>query len=294
MSLLVVALGAGLLALPRVVVATDLRPETKVRVGCTTIAIGMVVTAIGLALSASPLTALVVVENRTHRESATHLAPGGLWVWSIAAAAIAAGLSVIINTTWLTQSERRRAGFPRWAAASTTSVHGVEVRVAPSTLRVAYAVPGPDRHIVITEAVRDGLSPSQLQAVVAHESAHLVLSHQRHLFLLALHRRVCGWIPGAGHTVEGLRLAIEQWADSVAVAEFGADPQALPAAFKFFPSPDLSTHPIGARISQIGRARASSPGDLAVVVSMVVVLVGAALYGASHSVAEFATVLALR
>ena len=279
MTLLVLLLGVGLLAAPLAVVASDLDPAAKARVGCAT-------------RSASPLLLLWRDENRGHWDAADHLAPGGLWAWLTAAVAAAVGLAIAVNTGLRTRRVRRRARFPRWAAMATSSEHGIELRIAPSTERVAYAVPGRDRHIVVSQAVHDGLSPSQLDAVVAHEAAHLVLSHQRYLFVLTLYEQICGWLPGARHTTENLRLAIEQWADTVAVAAFGAEAEALPRAFSFFPSNALSAHLIGARTSGMGRHRTSPPGELVVVLTFVIVLAGAALYSATHSVGDLATVVA--
>lgn len=198
MSLVVLLLAAGLLAAPLAVVSSGLNPAAKVRVGCATIVSGLTVAAFGLTLSASPLLVLWHDENRGHWGTADHIAPGGLLAWSAAAAAAAIGLAITSNAVVRTHRSRRRARFPRWAATAILSEHGIELRIAPSTARVAYAVPGRDRHIVMSQSVHDGLPPSQLNAVVAHEAAHLVLAHQRYLFVPAPDIAACG-VGGHSH-----------------------------------------------------------------------------------------------
>lgn len=292
MSLLVVLLAVGLLAAPVAVATSDLNPSAKTRIGCASIVSGLGMAAIGLTLSASPLLLSWRHETNGHWDAAGHVAPGGQWVWGVAAVALAIGLAIAVNAVARTRRMRRQAGFPRWAATATRFEHGIELRIAPSAAPVTYAVPGRDRHIVMSQGVRDGLSASELNAIVAHEAAHLVLSHQRYLFILTLYEQVCGWVPGTRPMIESLRLAIEQWADTVAVAAFGADPHAIPRAFRLFSPTSQSDQHIGARIPVVSRHWTSRPGELVAIFTLVLALAGGALYGAIHSVGDLATVVA--
>ena len=89
---------------------------------------------------------------------------------------------------------------------------GVEVRVAPTFEPVAFAVPGRDRHVVVSESVLRLAAPER-RAVLAHEGAHLRLRHDSHLLVLGIYQRVWGWVPGVPAVVAAHRRAIEQWAD---------------------------------------------------------------------------------
>ncbi len=292
MSLLVLMLGIGLLATPSAVVASSLDSRTKARIGCAAIAAGMAATVAGLMLAASPLLFWWDDASRDHLDAADHLAPGGIWVWSGAGVVSTLSISFVVAAALRTRRLRRRAGLPHWAAKTISNEYGVEVRIASSDLAIAYAVPGRDPHVVVSEAVRDGLRAEQLRAVIAHENAHLQLDHQHYLFVLALYQRSCSWIPRASRTVDALRLAIEQWADSAAIEMFGADPAVMPGAFDFFPSASGTAHVVGARAMRLGSREKSSPCELLAVLALVLALVGAALYSTTHTVGELATIVA--
>lgn len=93
----------------------------------------------------------------------------------------------------------------------------------PSRDLVAYSLPRPDRAIVVPSRLDDLLTPAQLQAVVAHEYAHL---HWRHDLILRLAQvnELClpRRITAATSFRRAMRLLLELVADDAAARHAGA------------------------------------------------------------------------
>ncbi len=77
--------------------------------------------------------------------------------------------------------------------------------------------------MVVSRALVDQLNADELSAVVGHELAHLEHRHHRLLQLAAAVECAFGFLPGARSGVDGLRCAIERWADEDAAGSDSCD-----------------------------------------------------------------------
>ncbi len=228
MSLAVVAIGVVLLSVPALTARGELGPRAQVLAACLSTASGICLLGVGAILTASPLWLRWHAPRDAPAVGLGHLAPGGPWVWT------ASGLAFVVGFSWLivglrqTVVARRRASLPEWAATSAEhdECAGADVRVAPTLTPFAFAVPGRDRHVVVSEAITR-LSTPERRAVLAHEGAHLQLHHDRHLLVLTMYERVWGWVPGVPPLLIAHRHAVEQWADQHAVRGSHVDKQAM-------------------------------------------------------------------
>lgn len=101
-----------------------------------------------------------------------------------------------------------------------------EVRVLDHPTATAYCVPGLSHRVVLTSGTIAALAPKELQAVLAHEVAHL---RQRHDLVLEFFTVWHTAVPRALRSDRGLeavQLLIELLADHVARRETGALPVA--------------------------------------------------------------------
>lgn len=231
MSLLVVLAGVVLMSVPAVATATRLTSEAKVRLSCAAIACGSAVVGLGLVITASPL--LILWHDGEPISGLSHLSPGGRWAWAAAAALVVLAATLASNSVRATLTRRRRVHA---ASQLGSAVHhdrcGVAIRILPIEDVLALAAPSPTPHVVISQALHDMLDPAALDAVVAHEAAHLRLRHDRHLFFLSFYVQVWGWLPRVDSIVGNLRQEIEKWADDSAVRSGTTDPQDLATAIE--------------------------------------------------------------
>ena len=220
MTVLLVTLGVVLLTVPAVAAYSSIEPSARVRTACIAATAGIWILSAGVILTATPLVMVWHDGPEATGLGLTHLSPGGPLAW--AAGGVLGGLGVARTLSGLRHvvTTRRRASLPRWAAESVhhDDIAGAEIRVAPSAHPIAFAVPGRDRHIVISRAMTQLLTAAEVRAVLAHEAAHLHLRHDRYLVILATYHRVWGWLPGVTTVVARLRHAIEQWADTAAIS----------------------------------------------------------------------------
>lgn len=289
MSLVVVVTGIALLTVPAITAHGSLAPPAQVRTACLAAGSGLSMLGIGAILTASPLVLRWHDGSDASRLGLTHLSPGGPWVW--AAGAVGAGLVAgsIAGALRRTVRARRRAALPRWASESTThdDCAGAELRVAPTSEVIAFAVPGRDPHVVVSRAVIR-LPRAERRAVLAHEGAHLRLHHHRYLMVLATYERVWGWLPGARSVSADHRVSIEQWADVVAASAISEGQPALDRARVNLLA---STHTSWVRTRPTPPA--TSPGwQLVTILTTVAVLIIAGAYSATHSVGDLGSALA--
>ena len=131
---------------------------------------------VGTLLTASPLLLSWHDQGELSRVDIGHLSPGGPLAWSASAVLAGLGASWVLSFLRRSGRARRRAALPRWAATEVLheALAGAEVRVAPTLEPVAFAVPGRDRHVVVSESVTRLAAPER-RAVLAHEGAGLGL-----------------------------------------------------------------------------------------------------------------------
>lgn len=96
-----------------------------------------------------------------------------------------------------------------------------DVCVLDHPLPVAYCVPARKRPIVLTSGTLDTLEDIQLQAVLAHERAHLRYRH--HLFLTAVDALAAAlfWLPTFRDARRCLPILLEMTADDIAARRYG-------------------------------------------------------------------------
>lgn len=102
---------------------------------------------------------------------------------------------------------------------------GAVLVVLPGSRPVAVSVPVPGApgQMLLSQGLVDRLDPDGLDAVCAHEAAHLRLRHSRHLALAMAIEGAFRWWPLARKSADVLRVALERWADEEAA---GNDPAA--------------------------------------------------------------------
>ena len=107
--------------------------------------------------------------------------------------------------------------------------HRDHVRVLEHPTVTAYCLPGREKRVVLSQGVIDTLTPSQLDAVLAHEEAHLAARHDLLLeFFSVIHETVPEPLRCQAAMSE-VRLLVEALADRASVRRVGelATAQAL-------------------------------------------------------------------
>lgn len=88
--------------------------------------------------------------------------------------------------------------------------------VVPTTHPLAYSLAGPAPQVVVSEGLCDSLTDAQVDAVIAHEAAHLSHRHPDLLFRASVAAASLAWWPLTGRSHRVLRNAFERWADEAA------------------------------------------------------------------------------
>ena len=100
------------------------------------------------------------------------------------------------------------------------------MRVLEHSTPTAYCVPGLARRVVVTRGTLDSLAADELEAVLAHERAHLTARHDLVLeFFTVMHEAVPGFMRSA-QALRSVTLLIEVLADRAAVRAAGVVPTA--------------------------------------------------------------------
>ena len=139
---------------------------------------------------------------------------------------------------------------------------------------VAYCLPGRTPRIVVSSGARRLLTEAELQAVLAHEKAHL---RGRHHLVLGPFSALATAIPWCRRTVADIALLVEMCADEHAARRHGAEP--IADALKKFQRLGTGTPPAGAlavatgslgnRIARLSRPR-PAPRRLRVTLALAV------------------------
>jgi hypothetical protein len=92
--------------------------------------------------------------------------------------------------------------------------------VIESEALFAYTLPGRGGRIVLSTGLVGELAPEELAVVLAHESAHALHRHDRHVLVADLANAV---VPFVRPLQRRLVFVLERWADETAVATIGGD-----------------------------------------------------------------------
>jgi Zn-dependent protease with chaperone function len=148
---------------------------------------------------------------------------GPLWMAGVAAVFAAYLLAVAARVSVATLRRRRRhravldlVGTP-WPALPGG-------RLLDSPTAMAYCLPGLRPRMVVTSAAVQGLSPRALDAVVAHESAHLQQRHDLVVLPFVAWQTALPFLPGARTARVAVALLVEALADDAARSRIGAEP----------------------------------------------------------------------
>lgn len=103
-----------------------------------------------------------------------------------------------------------RMRYRRW--------RGGGVVVAPDAGVYAFALPGSQSGVVVSQGLINSLTSDELAVVLAHENAHVENRHDRWILV----GQMCAAVnPFMRHSLASLRFALERWADEAAVQKSG-------------------------------------------------------------------------
>jgi len=161
---------------------------------------------------------LVVLANRpiTFGASPTHGLNIGVAVLAVLAFVVA--VRVRPGPEHQAVREAMRSGV-----APHREIDGTLVAVVEAEHALACAVPGRSGGVLVSTGLADRLRTDELEAVVAHERAHL---QQRHAAVVAVAEsieRAVPWIPGARAMARSTRVLVEFAADDAAARRTGRD-----------------------------------------------------------------------
>jgi beta-lactamase regulating signal transducer with metallopeptidase domain len=126
---------------------------------------------------------------------ADYATPGGITTTVIALVALAliAGRTIWGITTTLSQALRRGRRQLQIVDLIAHRDQNLDVLVIDHPTPAAFCLPGREQQVVVTNTALTVLSSEEVDAVLAHERAHL---HGRHHFLLAVSRGLARAFPG--------------------------------------------------------------------------------------------------
>ncbi|MGH3329303.1 MAG: M56 family metallopeptidase, partial [Streptomycetales bacterium] len=127
---------------------------------------------------------------------------GARGIWCVTAALVTAG-----------RQRRRQRDMLALIARRDEALDAV---IVDHDLPVVYCLPGRGRQIVLTSAALASLDAEQLQAVLAHERAHLRGRHHLVLAAAAGLQRAFPWVPLFRHALEQITRLVEMLADDAA------------------------------------------------------------------------------
>jgi Zn-dependent protease with chaperone function len=121
---------------------------------------------------------------------------------------------------------------------------GLDAVLVDHAQPASYCVAGPHPTVVLTTGALQALDPDQLEAVLAHERAHLAYHHHRLLALARIGHQVLPFIPLMRDTATQIARLVELHADDAATGTRGARPLAtalvvLATAVSPAPAPGL-------------------------------------------------------
>ncbi|WP_144764524.1 M56 family metallopeptidase [Curtobacterium sp. 9128] len=111
----------------------------------------------------------------------------------------------------------------RSGVAPHREIDGTLVAVVEAEHALACAVPGRSGGVLVSSGLADRLRTDELEAVVAHERAHLQQHHTAAVAVAESIERAVPWIPGARAMARSTRVLVEFAADDAAARRVGRD-----------------------------------------------------------------------
>ena len=165
-----------------------------------------------------------------HRLRATYGTPGGA---TVAGLGLTVAGAVAARTALTATTHLRAAGRQALRHAQTARLVGHPEPVLGAVLvehsqPAAYCVAGRQPTVILTTAAVQALDPGQLDAVLAHERAHLAGRHHRLLALARIGREVLPFLPLMRDAEQQVARLVELHADDAATR--ARDPRLLATA----------------------------------------------------------------
>lgn len=111
----------------------------------------------------------------------------------------------------------------RSGSAPHREIDGTPVAVVEADHALACAVPGRTGGVLVSTGLADRLRTDELEAVVAHERAHLTQHHAVAVAVAESIERAVPWVPGARAMARSTRVLVEFAADDAAARRVGRD-----------------------------------------------------------------------
>jgi len=164
------------------------------------------------------------------RLRATYATPGGM---AVAGAGLVLTAAVAVRTALTAASHLRVTRRQALRHARTARLVGRPEPALGAVLLehsqpAAYCVAGRHPTVVLTTGALQALAPGQLEAVLAHERAHLAWRHHRLLAMARISRRALPFLPLMRDTEAQVQRLVELHADDAAVQ--ARDPGSLATA----------------------------------------------------------------
>ena len=165
-----------------------------------------------------------------HRLQATYGTPGGA---TVAGLGLTLAGAVAARTALTAMTHFRAAGRQALHHAQTARMVGqpeptMGAVLVEHTQPVAYCVAGRQPTVILTTGAVQALDPGQLDAVLAHERAHLAGRHHRLLALARIGREVFPFLPLMRYAEQQVARLVELHADDAATR--ARDPRLLATA----------------------------------------------------------------
>jgi beta-lactamase regulating signal transducer with metallopeptidase domain len=165
-----------------------------------------------------------------HRLRATYGTPGGI---TVAGLGLTMAGAVVVRTVLTATTHLRGAGRQALRHAQTARLVGRPEPALGAVLvehsqPAAYCVAGRQPTVILTTAAVQALDPGQLDAVLAHERAHLAGRHHRLLALARIGREVLPFLPLMRDAEQQVARLVELHADDAATR--ARDPRLLATA----------------------------------------------------------------
>jgi Zn-dependent protease with chaperone function len=176
-----------------------------------------------------------------HRLRATYGTPGGATVAGLGltlAGAVAArtALTAVTHFRAAGRQAQRHAQTARLVGQPEPTLGAVLVEHAQPA---AYCVAGRQPTVILTTGAVQALDPGQLDAVLAHERAHLAGRHHRLLALARIGREVLPFLPLMRDAEEQVARLVELHADDAATRALGS----WPPPWSSWPPPPVRRRP---------------------------------------------------
>jgi hypothetical protein len=162
------------------------------------------------------------------RLRATYATPGGATVAGlglILAGAVAARTAVTA-ATHLRAVRRQAVQHARTARLVGRPDPDLGATLVDHAQPAAYCVAGPHPTVIVTTAALRALDPEQIDAVLAHERAHLASHHHRLLATARIGRQILPFLPLMRDADTQITRLVEMHADDTATARRGTQPLA--------------------------------------------------------------------